>query len=522
MAGAGKKTFVAGEVLTAAQVNDYLMDQAVMRFSGSAARAASITAPTEGMVTYLDDENRLEIYDGSAWVSADVGRLVQAKGDVIVGAAAGSVVKIPIGADNTVLTADATASGGMAWRAVSGGRAALFNITASATDTALTASLPAGYYSVSTSSSLSFSTAQFRFVGFDGALYGFPITGGTGVFTIPTDVASVNVTLGAPLTGLVTEITGVSSEVTSNPGPVVTGLAWQGIYNASFTASADPLAASIAIYNLQNGSLTALPTTASTATVVEQPQPVPYDTPGIIRFVQQNANGIWGTVSSASTTPYPYEVFASNGTYNPPPGSSSADVLVIAGGGGGGRKTISFYGPAGGGGGAGGVIRNTIPTTGSFAVTVGSGGATLGGGGNSSFGASISCTGGGRGGLGNSTDTTGGNGGSGGGRGLTGPGSAGTGIAGQGNNGANSGPSNSGGGGGKGGAASGVTGGAGQTDVLGYPYAMGGDGATALTSTAPTQPTFAFGAGGFGVGGGYGSYPNGSPGIQGLVVVKPL
>ena len=67
MAGAGKRTFIPGEVLTAAQVNYYLMDQAVMRFSGSAARAASITAPSEGMVTYLDDSNVLEYYDGSAW-----------------------------------------------------------------------------------------------------------------------------------------------------------------------------------------------------------------------------------------------------------------------------------------------------------------------------------------------------------------------------------------------------------------------------------------------------------------------
>ena len=33
MAGAGAKLFVSGDVLTAAQVNTYLMDQAVMRFA---------------------------------------------------------------------------------------------------------------------------------------------------------------------------------------------------------------------------------------------------------------------------------------------------------------------------------------------------------------------------------------------------------------------------------------------------------------------------------------------------------
>lgn len=115
MAGAGKRTFIAGEVLTAAQVNDYLMDQAVMRFSGSAARAASITAPTEGMVTYLDDTNNLEKYDGSTWVTImDVSQLT-AKGDLLAASAAGLTARVPVGADGTVLTASSGAPGGMAW-----------------------------------------------------------------------------------------------------------------------------------------------------------------------------------------------------------------------------------------------------------------------------------------------------------------------------------------------------------------------------------------------------------------------
>ena len=35
MAGAGKKTFTAGEVLTASDVNTYLMEQSVMYFGGT-------------------------------------------------------------------------------------------------------------------------------------------------------------------------------------------------------------------------------------------------------------------------------------------------------------------------------------------------------------------------------------------------------------------------------------------------------------------------------------------------------
>jgi hypothetical protein len=68
---AGRKTFVAGAVLTAADVNDYLMDQAVMTFATSDSRASAIAAPTEGMVTLLTDTDSMEIYDGTGWVSVN-------------------------------------------------------------------------------------------------------------------------------------------------------------------------------------------------------------------------------------------------------------------------------------------------------------------------------------------------------------------------------------------------------------------------------------------------------------------
>ena len=58
----GRKVFTAGEVLSAANVNDYLMDQAVMVFAGSAARGSAIGTATEGMVSYLTDTNKIEVY----------------------------------------------------------------------------------------------------------------------------------------------------------------------------------------------------------------------------------------------------------------------------------------------------------------------------------------------------------------------------------------------------------------------------------------------------------------------------
>ena len=67
-AGLGFKTFTTGEVLTAADTNGYLM-QGVLVFASSAARAAAITSPQEGQMTFLKDTNSTEYYDGSAYQS---------------------------------------------------------------------------------------------------------------------------------------------------------------------------------------------------------------------------------------------------------------------------------------------------------------------------------------------------------------------------------------------------------------------------------------------------------------------
>ena len=64
-----RKVFTAGEVLAAADVNSFLMDQTVMSFAGTAARGSAIPTPTAGMTTYREDINRLESYTGSQWTS---------------------------------------------------------------------------------------------------------------------------------------------------------------------------------------------------------------------------------------------------------------------------------------------------------------------------------------------------------------------------------------------------------------------------------------------------------------------
>lgn len=74
MAGLGYKVFSAGEVLTAANVNGYLMEQSVMVFGGTAARGSALgTAVSAGMVSYLTDASKLFYYDGSAWTEVGTG-----------------------------------------------------------------------------------------------------------------------------------------------------------------------------------------------------------------------------------------------------------------------------------------------------------------------------------------------------------------------------------------------------------------------------------------------------------------
>jgi hypothetical protein len=62
------KVFTNGSVLNASEINDNLMNQSVMVFSNSTARSAALTSPVEGMVTYLEDTEAYENYNGTAWV----------------------------------------------------------------------------------------------------------------------------------------------------------------------------------------------------------------------------------------------------------------------------------------------------------------------------------------------------------------------------------------------------------------------------------------------------------------------
>lgn len=141
MAGAGFKDFNSGDVLTASDVDTYLMQQTVMVFADSSARSTALGANVaEGMLSYLEDTDAVEKYDGSSWVALGGGGLTSpltTKGDVW--GYSTTDARIPVGSDGTVLTADSAESLGVKWAAVaSGGKTLLSTTTLSGGSTDIT------------------------------------------------------------------------------------------------------------------------------------------------------------------------------------------------------------------------------------------------------------------------------------------------------------------------------------------------------------------------------------------------
>ena len=108
----GFKVFSVGEVLTAADVNDYLMEQSIGIFANSTARDAQITSPIEGQFCYLADSNVLQLYNGSSWANfigeGDITGVTA--GTNISGGGASGAVTLNLAIDSAVAFADQTAS----------------------------------------------------------------------------------------------------------------------------------------------------------------------------------------------------------------------------------------------------------------------------------------------------------------------------------------------------------------------------------------------------------------------------
>jgi hypothetical protein len=136
MAGAGYKLYATGDILTAAQVNNYLQEQTVMVFADAAARTTALSAVlAEGMISYLKDTNSTEYYSGSAWVAIGGSTSpLTTKGDLYGYSTTNA--RVAVGTNGQVLTADSTAATGVAWAtAASGGMTLLSTTTLSGSST---------------------------------------------------------------------------------------------------------------------------------------------------------------------------------------------------------------------------------------------------------------------------------------------------------------------------------------------------------------------------------------------------
>jgi hypothetical protein len=68
MAGAGYRRWIAGEIIRASNVQPYLMDQVVQVFDDAAERNnATVSFVSEGMISTLNDSNKIFRYSGTAW-----------------------------------------------------------------------------------------------------------------------------------------------------------------------------------------------------------------------------------------------------------------------------------------------------------------------------------------------------------------------------------------------------------------------------------------------------------------------
>lgn len=121
-AGQGFKTFNTGDVLSAADVNGYLM-QGILVFASATARDAAITSPEEGQFAFLKDTNVTTYYTGSAWANVDTTGMTNpmtTTGDVIYSSSGSTPARLGIGTAGQVLTVNSGATA-PEWAAAAGG-----------------------------------------------------------------------------------------------------------------------------------------------------------------------------------------------------------------------------------------------------------------------------------------------------------------------------------------------------------------------------------------------------------------
>lgn len=112
-------TVVAGTTITASWGNANVRDQVVTPFANASARTSAVSSPVEGMVSYLNDVNSLEVYNGTVWVPTQPQTALVSTSETDVGGTAyqdlatgGPSVTIVTGASALVMIGATTTNNG--------------------------------------------------------------------------------------------------------------------------------------------------------------------------------------------------------------------------------------------------------------------------------------------------------------------------------------------------------------------------------------------------------------------------
>lgn len=119
------KVFANGFPLPASDLNNFLMRQSVLVFASSGDRSSQLTDPVEGMLSWLQDSNKYQYYDGAAWqdLTTDTSTLipkstVTATGDLIIANGNASVTRLGIGTNGQYLSSNGTTA---VWSSIAAG-----------------------------------------------------------------------------------------------------------------------------------------------------------------------------------------------------------------------------------------------------------------------------------------------------------------------------------------------------------------------------------------------------------------
>jgi len=108
------KNFQNGYPLYASELNNYLMNQAVVVFASAAERDSVLTSPIEGQVVWLQDTNAFKIYNGTAWTDINDNTdaiqksLLTTAGDTIYATGSATPARLALGSAGSLLKSNGT------------------------------------------------------------------------------------------------------------------------------------------------------------------------------------------------------------------------------------------------------------------------------------------------------------------------------------------------------------------------------------------------------------------------------